>query len=127
LLDRPHHGGGEGGDAGEPTEEVQGGSLGGEQRAGGALDAQHRRGRLAPRRLGPEALDRGRRVEPEEHLLGEGEPGDHPGRLLRDRRDAAGPRVDGGRHGDVAVADVLGERAVDQVLGGNGHADKNRT
>ena len=60
-------------------------------------------------------------IEPQEHGLGDLEPGDHPRRLLRDRRDAARRGVDGGFGGRVAVADVLGERAIDQVGVGRQH------
>ena len=110
---------------GEPAEEVERGALGGQQRAGGALDAQHRRRRLAPLALRAEPLDRRVRVEPEEHRLGDVEPRDHARRLLRDRGDAARGRVDGRLDGHVAGADVLRQRAVDQILGRrNGHADQ---
>jgi hypothetical protein len=127
-LDRPHGAGGERRDARQPPEEVERGPLRGQQRARRALDAEHRRGRLAPLALGAEPLGRDVGVEPPEDSLGDAEPGDHPGRLLRDRRDAAGIGGDGDLRGHVAGADVLGERAVDQLvvqLGGiYGHCDR---
>ena len=88
-----------------------------------ALDAQHGT-TLAPLALGPEAGDARVGVEAQEDRLGDLQAGDHPRRLLRDRRDATGCGVDGGFGGRVTVADVLGERAVDQIgLGRRRHAD----
>ena len=92
--DRPHDRRRQRGDARQPPEEVQRGPLGRQQRARRALDAQHRGGRLAPLPLRPEPLDGRVRVEPQEHRLGDAEPGDHAGRLLRDRGDGRGrPRA----------------------------------
>ena len=77
--------------------------------AGGAGDAQHRPA-LAPLPLRPQPLDGRVGIEPPEHRLGDVEPGDHPGRLLRDRGHPARLRGTVASDGDVAVADVLGER-----------------
>ena len=49
------------------------------------------------------------------NFLGDAHARDDPGRFLRDRGDAAGRGVDGGFSGRVAVADVLGARAIDEV------------
>ena len=55
-------------------------------------------------------------IEAQEHGLGDVEPRDHARRLLGDRGAALRPGVDGGLGGRVSVADVLGERSVDQVI-----------
>ena len=56
------------------------------------------------------------RVEPPEHGLGHVEPEDHAGLLLLDPRAGAPPGLDDRLGRQVARADVLGERARDQVL-----------
>ena len=99
---------------GQPLQEVQRGPLGGQDRPRGALDLQHRPA-LAPLPLRGEALERDRRIERAERLLGDVEAEHDPGRLLRDQRPRASVlgHGRGGRH--VAVADVLGERSRDDV------------
>ena len=111
---------------GEPAEEVQRGPLGGQDRARRRRSTR-RTGAGASRHCasGPSRSIARVRVQAAEHGLGDGEPGDHPGRLLRDRGHAARAGVDGGGDGHVPVPHVLGERAVDQLVGRIGHGDKN--
>ncbi len=101
--------------AAEALQEVEGAALGDQDPGRRAGDAQHLGAGLVPHALGRETAHLGARVALPEGLLGGVEAEDDAGRLLRDRRHAAGVRGDGRLGGEIAVADVLGERARDQL------------
>ena len=80
---------------------------------------EHRRGRLVePLPLRPPALDRDARVEAPEDRLRHVESEQHARRLLLDARAGARAGLDDRLGRQVARADVLGQRARDQVLDG---------
>ena len=101
--------------AGQPLQEVQRGALGGQDRARRPLEraAPARRSRHAPRSTSRSQRDV--RVQRPERLLGELEPEHHARRLLRDQRLRPRRRGNGRRRGHVAVADILGQRAGDDI------------
>jgi hypothetical protein len=111
---RRHHARGQRRDPRQAAEEVQRSPLGGQQRPRVALDDE-RDPRLPPHPLRP-GLDVGGGIQPAEHARGDLEAGDDAGRLLGDRGAPAGARLDGGGGGGVAVADVLGEGGVDELV-----------
>ena len=66
---------------------------------------------VQPLALGPAALDRDLRVEPPEDRLGHVQAEYHARRLLLDPRPGARAGLDDGLGGEVALADVLRQRA----------------
>ena len=106
---------GESGDARQPGQEVERHALAAQDRGGGAGHLGHQ----AP--LPPLALPSARvpaelRINATEDRLRYPQPRDHAGRLLLDARPRPRVRRDERLAGDVARPDVLGERAVDQLL-----------
>ncbi len=116
ALDRLHRAGAERRHPGQPPEKVQRGPLGGQQRSRRTLHPQHRPALLPPHALAYESIERRVRIELPEYLFGHVEPEDHARRLLRDQRPRAGVLRHGGCRRHVAIADVLGERPLDQIF-----------
>ena len=100
----------------EALQEVQRRALGGEQRGGVALErrAPGRRSRHAP--SSARGATRAAGSSAAKHALGGVEPKSTPGCLLRDPRPRARAGRDGRLRRHVAGADVLGQRAGDEVV-----------
>ena len=121
ACDRRGEAGGEGGDAGEVAEEVQRRALRREQRAGAAAGEDDVGGdAVVPLALDEEVVDvldaaLAQRLGDDRQPVGDAR------LFLDDPRPRPRPRGDRRLRGDVAAAEVLGQRPRDQVLQRFGH------
>ena len=104
--------GGQRGDAGQPLEEVERGSLSGQDRPRGSLDPHHG-ATLTPPAFLSKTLDRQARVKLVKRVGREIDPEHDSGGLLRDHGPGPGALRHRRRSRDVPVADVLGQCPID--------------
>ena len=114
ALHLPHGPGRRGRDARESLEEVERRALSAQQRPRAAFQAKHEAA-LAPFPFRGEPLDLDVRIQLAKRLLGRVEPEEDAGRLLGDGRPGAGALGDRRHARGVPVAEVLGERARDDL------------
>ncbi len=105
-------------DAREAAEKVERSPLAGQDRARRAVEPGDGRCALEPLALLDERLDRDVPVEGAEDALGDGNAADDAGLLHEELAAAAGPGRDDAVGREVAVADVLGERCLDDAVEG---------
>jgi hypothetical protein len=116
---RPLHGAhverGQRGDAGQAGQEVERDALAGKDRPRRAGHLRHQ-ATLAPFGLGGARVPAELRVHAAKHGLRHRQAGDHAVSLLLDPGAPSGAIGHEGQAGDVRLADILGERSVDQLL-----------
>ena len=114
---RGHHARGQRGDPRQAAEEVQRRPLAGQQRPRVALDHEHDRARLTPHALRPELEPRGG-IEAAEDPAAISRPEMTPGAFWVIVARPRAPASTVAAVVDVTVADVLGERRLDQLVVG---------